>query len=163
MTLTDKERAAGVGHIPSGLFIVCAPDTDQEGRWDGFLASWVQQISFDPLLVSICIKDGRPCSRHILEGGPFSINTLGESHKPVLRHFWSGHDPEKNPFSEIPHKTGDAGELVLEQSRSTLVCQKVSSSQPGDHHVVIAKVLKSLVNHEDIPSVVHTRKSGLEY
>ena len=161
--VSGEEPATGVGHIPSGLFIVCSPDAGREGRWDGFLASWVQQVSFDPLLVSLCIKDGRPCAHHILEGGPFSINTLGNDHKGVLKHFWSGYDQDKNPFSVISHKTGEAGELVLEQSRSTLLCQKVSSSKPGDHHVVIAKVLKSLVTHGDVPSMVHLRKSGLDY
>ena len=104
-----------------------------------------------------------PCTSHILEGGFFSINILGEEHKGVLKHFWSGYDPDNNPFSKIEHETGDEGELVLAESRSTLVCQKVASTRPGDHHVVIAKVFKSVVTHEKIPSIVHTRKSGLKY
>ena len=161
--MTGEERAAGVGHIPSGLFIVCAPDAEKEGQWDGFLASWIQQVSFEPLLISLCTKDNRPCARQILEGSPFSINIVGEANKGVLKHFWSGYDPNNNPFPELDYRTGEEGELVLEQSRSTLLCQKVSASQPGDHHLVIAKVLKSIVNHQDTPSMVHTRKSGLSY
>ena len=161
--MTPEERAAAVGHIPSGLFIVCAPDASGEGKWDGFLASWIQQVSFDPLLVSLCIKEGRPSAEQILEGGPFSINILGDAHKSILQHFWSGYDPKKNPFDEIDHKTGEAGELFLTPSRSTLVCKKISSSQPGDHHVVIAEVLKSFVNEADSPSIAHTRPSGLKY
>ena len=160
---SNQERAAGVGHIPSGLFIVCAPDAGRDDRWDGFLASWVQQVSFEPLLVSLCIKEGRPCSRHVLTGGFFSINILGESHTGVLKHFWSGYNPDNNPFEKLDHRTGEEGELFLEQSRSTLICQKVSASEPGDHHVVIARVLKSLINDADSPSMVHTRKSGLVY
>ena len=161
--MTNEERAVGVGHIPSGLFIVCAPNAEKEGQWDGFLASWVQQVSFDPLLLSICIKEGRPCARHILEGGRFSINTLGNDHKGVLKHFWSGYDPEKNPLASIQHRTGEEGELTLSQSRSTLICQKISGTCPGDHHLVIAKVLKSVINDDNSASMVHTRKSGLSY
>ena len=161
--MTPEERAAAVGHIPSGLFIVCAPDTERKGTWDGFLASWVQQVSFDPLLISICIKEGRPCAEQILKGGRFSINILGDTHKNILKHFWSGYDPEKNPFEQIEHKTGEEGELFLQDSRSTLVCQKTSSSQPGDHHVVIAEVLKSIINEKDSTSIAHTRPSGLNY
>ena len=163
VTVTNEERAVGIGHIPSGLFIVCAPNGEKEGQWDGFLASWIQQVSFDPLLISLCVKEGRPSVQQILEGSPFSINVLGTDHKGILKHFWSGYDPNTNPFASIEHKTGETGELILAQSRSTLVCQKFSTDQPGDHHLVVAKVLKSIINDANSPSLVHTRKSGLSY
>ena len=159
----EELRAAAVGHIPSGLFIVCAPDTNQKGRWDGFLASWIQQVSFDPLLVSLCIQEGRPSAQQILEGHPFSINVLGDAHKNILKHFWSGYDPKKNPFEEIEYNTGAAGELFLNSCRSVIVCKKVSSSQPGDHHMVIAEVIKSFINDNSANSMIHTRHSGLKY
>ena len=45
MMTDDKiSKAKAVGHIPSGLFVTCVKDGEQK---DGYLASWVQQISFD--------------------------------------------------------------------------------------------------------------------
>ena len=45
-----SDKAQAVGHIPSGLFIVTTTDG---GKKDGYLASWVQQVSFEPLVLSL--------------------------------------------------------------------------------------------------------------
>ena len=50
----DIEASKPVGHIPSGLFIICGFDKSSE-RIDGYLASWVQQVSFRPLMVALAI------------------------------------------------------------------------------------------------------------
>ena len=63
-----KKKRLAIGHIPSGLFIVCAKDDE---KIDGYLASWVQQVSFDPLLISLAIKPGRPVYDLIINGGVF--------------------------------------------------------------------------------------------
>ena len=149
-----------VGHIPSGLFIVTVPSDNQQV---GFLASWVQQVSFDPLLISLSLKEGRPGSKEILDGNIFSINIVGEHNKGILKPFWSGYSPDQNPFDSMPHTITDEGALVLGDARSTVVCQLVSSSKPGDHHLVIAGVKKSILSNPSSSSLSHTRKSGLSY
>lgn len=55
--MDEKEKALAVGHIPSGLFVVAIKDGENK---DGYLASWVQQVSFKPLLVSLAISPSRP-------------------------------------------------------------------------------------------------------
>jgi flavin reductase (DIM6/NTAB) family NADH-FMN oxidoreductase RutF len=161
MTIDSKKKAVAVGHIPSGLFIICAHD-NETGQTDGFLGSWVQQISFDPLMISLCIKPGRPAADHILKGRRFSINVVGEHDRTYLKHFWSGYDPEKNPFAEIDHRLED--QLVyLSGAKSIITCELSQELKPGDHHLVIAKVIDSFVNEEQAKPMVHIRKSGLDY
>ncbi|MCB9095863.1 MAG: flavin reductase family protein [Halobacteriovoraceae bacterium] len=156
-----EDIAIPVGKIPSGLFIICAKS--QEGVIDGFLGSWVQQVSFNPLLVSLCVKAGRPASETILKKEKFSINIVGEHDKSFLKHFWSGYDANKNPFSEIEHVIDESGAVVMKSSLATLVCEPISITQPGDHNLVVAKVIDSHIQHPDATPMVHTRKSGLSY
>lgn len=160
MTLRDK--AAAVGHIPSGLFIVAVKDLST-GVIDGYLASWVQQLSFEPLLVSLAIRPGRPAYDLIKSGNPFAINIVGEHDKSYLKHFWSGYDPAQNPFSGLSYEIGKNGGVVLSQAKSAIECQYVSSSQPGDHEIVFARVLDSYVQSEEARPMVHIRKSGKDY
>ena len=161
--MEKKDIAEAVGHIPSGLFIVCAMKKETKHH-DGFLGSWIQQVSFDPLLVSLCVKSGRPAAEQILNGDIFSINVVGEHDKSYLKHFWAGYGPEKQPIRElIPHTHTDDGAIVFTGAKSVMVCRKVSASQPGDHHLVIAEVLESIVHEQKSPSMVHLRKSGLYY
>lgn len=160
--MATKEQAQAVGHIPSGLFIVTAKHGDSE-IIDGYLGSWIQQVSFEPLLVSLCVKEGRPAYDAILNGDLFTINVVGEHDKSFLKHFWSGYDPEKDVFAEIDHEVTENGAVLLKQAKSSIVCRLKEWNKPGDHVVVIAEVLDSVVYEDESKPMVHIRKSGLDY
>jgi 3-hydroxy-9,10-secoandrosta-1,3,5(10)-triene-9,17-dione monooxygenase reductase component len=155
------DTAVAVGHIPSGLFIVTV--SDSSGLIDGYLASWVQQVSFSPLLISLAIKPGRPAYDLIKEGHIFSVNIVGEHEKSYLKHFWKGYDPNSNPFKELNTLTTELGGVLLKDAKSSLECRLVSAILPGDHEVIIAEVLASHIHSEEAKSMVHLRKSGLNY
>lgn len=156
-----KELAAGVGHIPSGLFIVTS--TDESGNKDGYLASWVQQVSFSPLMIAIAIKADRPGYESIMSGKPFSVNIVGDHDTQYMRHFWSGYAPGEGPFGEIPHKMSDNGTIMIDGAKSVVECKFVSKAQPGDHEVVFAEVINSHVLNEEAAPKTHVRKNGMDY
>ncbi len=156
------DKAVSVGQIPSGLFIVTVYQANNQVT-DGYLASWVQQVSFDPLLISLAIKPGRPAYDLIKAGSPFTINIVGEHEKNYLKHFWKGYDPELNPFKEIPHFIGENKGLILEAAKAALECVMVSSVKPGDHEVIFAEVKASYMMNTEAKPMVHLRKSGASY
>ena len=119
---SEVERAGAVGKIPSGLFIIIARDGDQV---DGFLGSFVQQVSMDPLRVSLAIKPGRPAYDMIQAGTLFTVNGVGDHDKSFLKHFWSGYDPDNSPFSELAHHDGPEGGLALDAALAVMECRRV--------------------------------------
>lgn len=160
--MKNEEKAVSVGHIPSGLFIVTAKD--ENGKIDGYLASWVQQISFEPLKLTLAVKPGRPAYDCIKAGTVFTINVVGENDKQFMRHFWSGYDPEKNPFDkDVKWSEGENGGILIPAARSAIECKLSESIKPGDHELIIADVLASYNFNSDSQSVVHMRKSGKDY
>lgn len=158
----SHSAATAVGHVPSGLFIVAVQD-QTTGTIDGYLASWVQQASFSPLLISLAIKPGRPAYDLIKSGRVFSVNVVGDHDKSYLKHFWKGYDANQNPFAEIPYEISENGAIILKQAKSVIECQLVDSVSPGDHDIVYAKVLASHVLNEESRPHVHIRKSGADY
>lgn len=160
--MLHSEKATSVGHIPSGLFIVAVKDSAST-TIDGYLASFVQQVSFNPMLIAMAIKPGRPAYDLIKSGAPFAINTVGDHDKSYLKHFWKGYDPNNNPFTELPHEIGQNGGVILKQAKSAIECQLVESVKPGDHEVFFVKVLSSYVMNEESKPMVHIRKSGADY
>ena len=64
-----------LGRIPSGCSIITARSAS--GR-TGMLASWVQQCSFEPLMITTAVKKDRPVQKLIDESGAFVVNLLGE-------------------------------------------------------------------------------------
>ncbi len=152
------EAPIAVGHIPSGLFIVCTKDGEKK---DGFLASWVQQVSFSPLLISFAIKSDRTPYAAIVAGKVFTVNVVGEHETQYMRHFWSSYD--ESPFLDIPHQVSDNDGLLIDGAKSVIECKMVSKSQPGDHEIVVAEVIGSYVLNEEAGPKVHIRKTGLDY
>lgn len=160
--MLQSDKATAVGLIPSGLFIVAIQDKDTQAT-DGYLASFVQQVSFNPMIISLAIKPGRPAYDLIKKGLPFAVNIVGDHDKTFLKHFWKGYDPANSPFKEIPHHIGEFGGLILDQSKAALECVMVSAVQPGDHEVIFAEVKSSHVMSTEGKPMVHIRKSGADY
>jgi flavin reductase (DIM6/NTAB) family NADH-FMN oxidoreductase RutF len=160
--MMHSDKAVAVGLIPSGLFIVTVRDPATQ-LIDGYLASFVQQISFNPLIVSLAIKPGRPAYDLIKAGNPFVINIVGDHDKTYLKHFWKGYDPAQNPFSEIPHHEGEFSGVILDQAKAAIECVMTSFVKPGDHEVVFAEVKASHIMNTESKPMVHIRKSGADY
>lgn len=155
-----KENTAALGRLSSGLFIVTAR---QDDRADGFLASWIQQASFSPLMVSMAVKPGRPCYDYIQAHGRFCINIVGKDNGGVMKPFWSGYAPDTDPFAGLPHRLSEQGNLILENCLAAIECQVKDTVSAGDHQIVLAEVTGChLLNEEDKP-LTHSRKTGLDY
>ncbi len=154
------EKSEATGHIPSGLFII---GVDNNDNVEGFIASWVQQVSFKPLIVAIAMNPHRKGFKFIEDGGVFTINTVGDHDKSYLKDFWSGYKGEENPFKKLKLETSKDGGVLLKQAKSSMVCKKISISQPGDHAVVFAEVLDGVVHSQEAKSMTHIRKTAEDY
>ena len=159
--MEEREKAKSVGDIPSGLYIICTQNSD--GTKDGYLASWVQQVSFSPLMISLSINEGRPGFDHIISGGVFTINIVGDKNSGYLKHFWKGYSPGEGPFGDIAHEVSSNGGILMSEVRSTLECKMSTKVRPGDHDIVFAEVLASYPMNDDLNPKVHLRKNGLDY
>jgi flavin reductase (DIM6/NTAB) family NADH-FMN oxidoreductase RutF len=140
-----------VGFIPSGLFIVCVHKMEYN-LLDGYLASWIQQTSFKPLLISLAIKPGRPVFDLINQGHPFTVNIVGEKEKKFLKHFWGGYDCNKNPFQngDVSWKSSPYSGVLITDAKAALECQKISLVTPGDHHIIFAEVLRGYEMNKEV-------------
>ena len=124
------ELAKGVGHIPSGLFIIVA-----EGESRLMVISPAGSANFfNPLMVCFAINESRPGYDAIKSGKPFSINIVGEHDTQYMRHL----SDMKNLFIKLSMRDS-AITLLLSRLKSVIECEFVSSSKPGDHEIVVAR------------------------
>ncbi|MBT3526147.1 MAG: flavin reductase [Bdellovibrionales bacterium] len=158
----DKEKLTlALADIPSGLYIACVKDGEQI---DGFLASWVSQVSFEPPLLMIAIKPERNIHQQVLDGAIFTLNVVGEHNKSIMKPFWNGYyEEDENPFETISYRVNAHGGVVMDDARSTITCKLLESHLPGDHRVVIARVLESEIITHEVSTLLHWRTSGMDY
>ncbi|MCX7702462.1 MAG: flavin reductase family protein [Gemmataceae bacterium] len=154
-----SDLAAALGRIPSGLFVVtCRRDNEESA----FLASWIQQCSFDPPMLSLAVRRGRPIGEWLRAGTPFSVHILSVGQRELLSHFGKGLPLDQLPRHEerVQRQSGQAP--LLTEALAVLHCTPTEIFDSGDHHLVLARITEGALFRSDEP-MVHVRKSGLNY
>lgn len=151
--------AMALGRIPSGCSILTART---DGDRTGMLASWVQQAAFEPPIVSVAVKAGRPIGKLIENARGFALNLLGENPGPMFKHFGRGFAPGEEAFAGLATTDVEFG-VAIPDRIAVLSCKLVARQKVGDHEVVFGEVVEADVN-ESLPApYIHIRKSGAGY
>ena len=161
MTDKDPQRqlAAALGRVPSGLFILTARRGNAE---TGMLASWVQQCSFEPPRVSVALAGAREVSAWLTEGAAFTLNILDDTQTDMIVHFGRGFALDQPAFDGLEVERLAEGGPVLSEALACLECRVVARHPAGDHDLLIAEVVRGRLLGEGQP-MVHVRKSGAHY
>ena len=154
----DKQLAAALGRIPSGLFVLTLCRDKLE---TGMLASWVQQCSFAPPCVSLAIQRGREIGALLSIGSTFCINLLEDGQTDMIAHFGRGFSLTDDAFAGLDCQRGPCG-AILTETLASLDCRVLGRHPAGDHDLIVAEVLAGKMLGDGQP-MVHIRKNGLHY
>ncbi len=149
-----------VSLIPTGLYVIAAKEND---TMEGFLASWMIQVSFSPLMVAIAMAKERPVYPLIKATKNYSINVVGENHKDLIKPFWNGYEEDNNPFKNLNQTLSSEGNIILKDAIATLECKLVDIQSPGDHQIVIGEITNTHHHVKNERPYTHYRTSGLDY
>ena len=157
--MSAEPLAAALGRIPSGLFVLTVQRGDIE---TGMLASWVQQCSFNPPLLSLAINPKRDVASLLTPDSLFTLNILEDTQTDMIVHFGRGFPLNEAAFTELEVIRGQSNGPILAESLAFLTCQVKSRHSAGDHDLFIAQVIDGRMLDEGHP-MVHVRKSGSHY
>jgi len=152
-----------IGRVPSGLWILTV--RDETGRETGMLASWIQQASFDPPMVTVAVNNERYINEWLGQTNCAALSLLGESHRRFIGHFGNGFKPHEPAFDEIHVCRGETQVPVLAEALGWLEGKIVDRMPAGDHTVYLLQVTGAGVgpNFTDERPLVHIRKNGFRY
>lgn len=159
----DSERESigkALGRIPSGLFILTARHEDRAG---GMLASWVQQVCFEPAMVVVAIRKGRPIMPLISESRKFGLCQIGTEDKTLMRKFAAGSEEGEDPFLGMDLvDTNSARVPLLKQALAYMECEVACHMDvEGDHDLFVGKILRGA--YQGGEPRVHLRENGFSY
>ena len=153
-----KSWAAALGRVASGLFVVTARRGADE---TGMLASWVQQCSFEPPLLTLAVKKGRWLAGWLTAGSALVVNVLDDTQTDMIVHFGRGFARGEAAFEGLEVERVEGG-VVLAEALACLECRVETSLPAGDHDLFVARVTGGRLLNDGHP-MVHVRKSGLHY
>lgn len=168
----QREQIAPVlGRIPSGLSILTVidpPKNNTENNAEnetGMLASWVQQVSFEPPMITIAVNRQRYLNDWLSDGVFVAVNLLAESNGSYLKHFGRGFEPGEPAFDGLEIARSENGLPVLTDTLGFLEARICGQLSAGDHILYTAEVTSAgsgpLLDQKN--PFVHVRKNGFHY
>lgn len=152
--------AGALGRIPAGLFVLTARTEERRG---GILASWVQQVCFQPPMVCVSVAKGRPIMPLISESRQFALCQLPEGDRVLTRKFSSHMDQSEDPFlgfDLVEHTVLHAP--VLAGAMAYLECEVACHMDvDGDHDLFVGIVRGGRFNGGK--PIIHLREDGTRY
>ncbi len=149
----DKSAVGpALGKVPSCLAVVTC------GR-QAMLASWIQQASFEPPMVTIAVKSGRPILDALGTAGTLAISLLGEDSNKLLGTFAK---PDDKALDKVDHQPSPKGHPVLRDAVAWMDCVVRQNVPAGDHVLCVCEIVGGAVVRDEKPRV-HLRKNGFNY
>jgi len=133
-----EEWIQALGRMTYGIYVLTSSYKDEI---NGMIASWVSQVSYDPLLIMVAVHPNRYSHSLVAKSGCFALHVLAADQSQLLSRF-KGPDP-KAKFSSIQWQRGRTGCPVLKECSAYFECRVAAEYTPGNHTLFIGQVLEA--------------------
>jgi flavin reductase (DIM6/NTAB) family NADH-FMN oxidoreductase RutF len=157
---TKEKLGRAIGRMASGVYIVTIYGEDGK---DGMLTTWLVQSAFEPPMLSLAVKKGRPLLDHLKKGSTFSVNVLSKKNMDVFKNFAKPHTEGMDRFEGLSIDAAVPSGPVFKDCVAYMSCKMHDKVEAGDHYVVVAEITEGALLAGDEEPMTHFRKSGFQY
>jgi flavin reductase (DIM6/NTAB) family NADH-FMN oxidoreductase RutF len=141
--LNDELLNQATWKIPNALALIGSRSGDE---WNGMTASWVTQVSMEPVLIGVGIDKSAVTHRLIAEGGSFTVNLWSPEDTRVFVKFSKPATKDGMKLNERPIREGKTGAPIFEEAISWLECEVRHRMDLGTHTFFVGEVVAAAVN-----------------
>lgn len=121
--------------ITHGVYVIGVSDGEHK---NAFTASWVMQVSFEPLLLAFSINPQHHSYQLLRTGGVCAVSVLKQGQTALAEHF-ARSDIEK--MTGYQWQQGKTGAPIFLESSAFFDCEVKHYLDAGDHKIVVCKVV----------------------
>lgn len=125
-------------------------------------ASWVTQLSMEPVLIGVGVDNKAITHRLISDGGSFSVNLWPSDDTRVFVKFSKPAEQENGSLNGRPVHRGMTGAPIFDESLAWLECEVRQSIDLGTHTLFIGEVVDAGVN-DDEPRAAAMSDTRMKY
>lgn len=146
--MDEAAKKTALRMIPYGLYVVTARHGDDISA---AAVNWMTQVSFQPPLIAVGLKNDSATLAHVKGSGQFAVNVLGTGQKDIAFAFFKPTQVEGDLVSGYPFETKTTGAPLLLDAPAWFECRLTDLVERGDHAVVVAEVIEAGVRRESRP------------
>lgn len=125
-----------LGHVPTS---VCVVTTVVDGEPAGSVVGTFTSVSLDPPLIAFFSQTTSDTLAAVCQAGTFTVNVLAADQSSICGVFAKKATAR---FDRVPWRAGGRGTPHLEGALAVLECDVETTSQVGDHIMVIGRVVE---------------------
>ena len=155
--MNEKYRQQSLRMFSYGVYILSSVN---EGEYCVSTITWVSQASFEPPMISVCIKRNSASYEIVKKRGEFILHLLGDNQKELAATFF------KPTIFENEKLNGQEFSLannlpLLKDIPAYIQCKVIEILENGDHPLFLAEVVDAKINNDSDP--LELRKTGWTY
>ena len=155
--MDEQSRKTALRMISYGMYILTSKFEDD---YCAATVTWVSQASFEPPLISVCIK-GDSASYAVVKGrGEFLLHLLGEDQKDLAASFFKPSILDNGLINGQKYQLQDDLPLLMAVP-AYIKCRVLDILEKGDHPLFLAEVIDAVINEESKP--LELRKTDWSY
>ena len=155
--MNEKYRQQSLRMFSYGVYILSSVN---KGEYCVSTITWASQASFEPPMISVCIKRNSASYEIVKKRGEFILHLLGDNQKGLASTFF------KPTIFENEKLNGQEFSLennlpLLKDIPAYIQCKVVEILENGDHPLFLAEVVDAKINNDSNP--LELRKTGWTY
>jgi flavin reductase (DIM6/NTAB) family NADH-FMN oxidoreductase RutF len=132
--------------IPNALVLIGSAAGEE---WNGMTASWVTQLSMEPVLVGVGVDNKAVTHRLITEGGSFTVNLwAADDTRPFVK-FSKPAVREGDTLNGRRVRVASTGAPVFEEAIAWMDCEVRQSHDLGTHTLFIGEIVDAAINDNE--------------
>jgi len=104
-------------------------------------ASWVTQVSMEPVLIGVGVDNKAVTHRLITEGGSFSVNLWSAEDTRVFVKFSKPATRDGNTLNERPVRQGKTGAPIFDEAVAWMDCEVRQAVDMGTHTFFVGELV----------------------
>lgn len=132
--------------IPNALALIGSASGEE---WNGMTASWITQLSMEPVLIGVGIDNKAVTHRLVSEGGSFTVNLWDPDDTRVFVKFSKPAERDDNTLNGRPVKTATTGAPVFEEAIAWMDCEVRQTIDLGTHTLFIGEIVDAGVSSDE--------------
>ena len=124
--------------IPNALALVGSRAGEE---WNGMTASWITQVSMEPVQVGVGVDNSSVTHRLITDSGAFSINLWPSDDTRAFVKFSKPAEKEGMTLNGRPIREGATGAPVFEEALAWFECAVRDATDYGTHTFFVGEIV----------------------
>ena len=147
MALSDELLNKVTWKIPTALALIGSRAGDER---NAMTASWITQLSMEPVLVGVGVENDAVTHRLISEGGSFTVNLWDASDTRVFVKFSKPAVDDGTTLNGRAVRAATTGAPVFEEALAWMDCEVRHRLDLGTHTLFVGEIVDAGIQNDDV-------------